>query len=67
MSACHSTRSCSPLKTVLGKIGDRYQANCTTYKYTLWLPSIEMQAVPWTEVWMFLQRTQGHADIDNVR
>ena len=32
MSAHHSTRSCSLLKTVLGKIGDRYQAYCTTYK-----------------------------------
>ena len=32
MSACHSTRICSPLKTVLGKIGDKYQAYCTTYK-----------------------------------
>ena len=32
MSAHHSTRLCSPLKTVLGKIGDRYQAYCTTYK-----------------------------------
>ena len=32
MSAhCH-TRLCSPLKSVLGKIGDRYQAYCTTYK-----------------------------------
>ena len=32
MSACHSLRSCSPLKTVLGKIGDTYQAYCHTYK-----------------------------------
>ena len=32
MSAYHTTRSCSPLKTVLGKIGDRYQACFTTYK-----------------------------------
>ena len=32
MSAhCH-TRLHSPLKTVLGKIGDWYQAYCTTYK-----------------------------------
>ena len=32
MSAHHSTRLHSPLKTVLGKIRDRYQAYCTTYK-----------------------------------
>ena len=32
MSTCHSTRSHPPLKTVLGKIGDCYQAYCTTYK-----------------------------------
>ena len=32
MSAHCSTRTCSPLKTVLGKIEDRYQAYCTTYK-----------------------------------
>ena len=32
MSAHHHTRSHSPLKTVLGKIGDWYQAYCTTYK-----------------------------------
>ena len=32
MSECHSLRSCSPLKTVLGKIGDTYQACCNTYK-----------------------------------
>ena len=32
MSAYCSTRMCSPLKTMLRKIGDRYQAYCTTYK-----------------------------------
>ena len=32
MSAHHSTRMHSPLKTVLGKIRDKYQAYCTTYK-----------------------------------
>ena len=32
MSAHHSTRLHLPLKTVLGKIRDRYQAYCTTYK-----------------------------------
>ena len=36
MSACHSLRSCSQLKTVFGKIGDTYQAYCHTYKtYTM--------------------------------
>ena len=32
MSACHSLRSRSPLKTTSGKIGDTYQAYCHTYK-----------------------------------
>ena len=32
MSACHSLRLCSPLKTVFGKIGDTYQTYCNTYK-----------------------------------
>ena len=32
MSAHHSLRSHSPLKTVFGKIGDTYQAYCHTYK-----------------------------------
>ena len=32
MSACHSLRSHSPLKTVFGKIGDTYQTYCHTYK-----------------------------------
>ena len=32
MLACHSLISCSPLKTVFGKIGDTYQAYCHTYK-----------------------------------
>ena len=32
MSACCSLRSRSPLKTVFGKIGDTYKANCHTYK-----------------------------------
>ena len=32
MSACHSLRLHSPLKTVFGKLGDTYQAYCNTYK-----------------------------------
>ena len=32
MSACCSLISCSPLKTVFGKIGDTYQAYSNTYK-----------------------------------
>ena len=32
MSACCNLRSQSPLKTVLGRIGDTYQAYCNTYK-----------------------------------
>ena len=32
MSACHTLRSCSLLKTVQGRLGDTYQAYCNTYK-----------------------------------
>ena len=32
MSAHHTTRMHSPFKTMLGKIGDKYQAYCTMYK-----------------------------------
>ena len=32
MSAHHNTRLCLPLKTVVGKIRDWYQAYCTMYK-----------------------------------
>ena len=32
MSAHHGLRSCSPLKTVFGKLGVTYQAYCNTYK-----------------------------------
>ena len=32
MSACHSLRLCSPLKTIFVEIGDTYQAYCNTYK-----------------------------------
>ena len=32
MPACCSLRSCSPLKSVLNKIGDSYQTYCNTYK-----------------------------------
>ena len=32
MPAHHSTRMHSPFKTMLRKIGDKYEAYCTTYK-----------------------------------
>ena len=32
MSAHHNLRSCSPLKTVLNKLGDSYQTYVNTYK-----------------------------------
>ena len=32
MSACHNTRSCSPLKTVLNNLGGSYQTYVNTYK-----------------------------------
>ena len=32
MSAHHNLRLCSPLKTLLGKLGDSYLVYCNTYK-----------------------------------
>ena len=32
MSACHSLRSCSPIKKVLNKLGGPYQTYINTYK-----------------------------------
>ena len=32
MSACHNPRLCSPLKTVLNKLGDSYQTYVNTHK-----------------------------------
>ena len=32
MSACHSTRMHTLFKIIPGKIGDKYQVYCTTYK-----------------------------------
>ena len=32
MSACCNLQSCSPLQTVLNRLGNTYQAYCNTYK-----------------------------------
>ena len=59
MSVHHSTRSCSPLKTVLGKIGDRYPAYYTTYKMYAMATCHGGTAIPRTEALISLQRTKN--------
>ena len=61
MSACHSLRSHSLLDTVFGKIGDTYQAYCSTYKHTLWLPTMEA----WDSLWIeTLKQTVVVTDVE---
>ena len=65
MSACHSTRMHSPLKTVLGKIRDRYQAYCTTYKMHTMATSHRSAGCPLYRGMDVLAEDPEHADIDN--
>ena len=65
MSACHSTRTCSLLKTVLGKIRDSYQAYCTTYKMHTMAIHYEGPGCPLDRGMDILTEDPEHADIDN--
>ena len=65
MSAYHSTRSCSPLKTVLGKIGDRYQAYCTTYKMHAMATHHGGTGYPLDRGMDILREDPEHANINN--
>ena len=65
MSACHSTRMHSLLKTVLGKIGDRYQAYCTTYIMHAMATHHEGAGCPLDRGMDILTEDPEHADIDN--
>ena len=65
MSARHSTRSCSLLKTVLGKIGDWYQAYCTTYKMHAMATHLGGEGYPLDRGLFILTEEPEHANIDN--
>ena len=64
MSACHSTRSCS-LTTVLGKIGDWYQAYCPTYKTHTMATQHGGAGCPLDRSLDILAEDPEHADINN--
>ena len=65
MSAHCNTRSHSPLKTVLGKIGDQYQAYCTTYKTHAMATHHGGGGHPPNRGLDILTEDPEHADIDN--
>ena len=50
MSACHNLSSHSPLKTVLERIGDTYQAYCNTYKTHAMATTMEAWDNPWIKL-----------------
>ena len=65
MSAGHSTRSCSLLKTVLWKIRDWYQACCTTFKTHVMAIHHGGEGCPLERGLDILTEDPEHADIDN--
>ena len=65
MSACRNTRSHSPLKTVLGKIGDWYQAYCTTYKIHTMATHHRHAGCPLNRGLEILTDDTEHVNIDN--
>ena len=65
MSAHHSTRSHSPLKTLLGKIGDWSQAYCTTYKTHAMATHHGGTGCPLDRGLDILTEHTEHADINN--
>ena len=65
MSAHHNTRTHSPLKAVLGRIGDQYQAYCTTYKTHAMATHHGGAGHPLNRGLDILTEDTGHADIDN--
>ena len=67
MSACHSTRMHPQLKTVIGKIEDRYQAYCTTYKMHAMATHDRSTGCPLDRGMDILTEDPEHADIDNER
>ena len=65
MSASWGTGSHSPLKTLLGKFGDRYQAYCTTYKMDAMATCHGGAGCPLDRGMATHAEDPEHADIDN--
>ena len=65
MSACCSTRLHLLLKTVPGKIGDRYQAYCTTYKMHAMATCHGVTDCPLDRSMNVLTEDLEHTDINN--
>ena len=65
MSGHHHTRSHAPLKTVLGKIWDQYQAYCTTYKTHAMATHHGGTGHPLDSSLYMLTEDADHADIDS--
>ena len=65
MSACHHTRLHSPLKTVLGKIRNWYQAYCTIYKTYTVATHHGGEGCPQDRGLDALTEDPEHADIDS--
>ena len=65
MSAHCNTRSCSPLKRELGKIGEQYQAYCTTYKTHVMATCHGGAGCPLNRGLDILTEDTEHADINN--
>ena len=65
MSAQHNTRLHSPLKTILGKIGDQYQAYCTRYKMHAMATHHRGTGCPLARGLNILTEDPEHADINN--
>ena len=65
MSAYCSTRSHSPLKTVLGKITDQYQTYLITYKMHAMVTCHEGRGCSLDRGLDILTEDPEHADIDN--
>ena len=65
MSVHCNTRLCSLLKTVLGKLGDQYQAYCTTYKTHAMTTCHGGPGCPLDRGLDSLTEDPEHADINN--
>ena len=65
MSAHHSARMHSPFETLLWKIGDKYQAYCTTYKTHTMATQHRSRGCPLDTSIDINVEDPEHTDIDN--
>ena len=65
MSAHCNTRLCSPLKTVVDKIRDQYQAYCTTYKTRAMVTCHRGAGHPLDRYLDILAEVSDHAGVNN--